>query len=165
MASQAHEKGHPNVEGAPSRSTTPLLVIGFGNDLRGDDGAGQHVARRIRQLGLPGVVSIDTHQLLPELCEEIARCSHVVFVDATVHHLDHAAQVEPMDNVASTAHFAHSATPQGLIAMAEVLYGSHPEATIIQIRAKSMDFGEQLTPECEEGVVMAVDAIRALAAL
>ena len=48
------------------------LVIGYGNELRGDDGAGIMVARRIAENPPPGVRSIVARQLTPELADELA---------------------------------------------------------------------------------------------
>src|SRR5690348_4191750 len=58
--------------------TTAVLVIGYGNPLRRDDGVGWAVAS-----GLAGrFETIAVHQLTPELAEPISRARHVVFVDA-----------------------------------------------------------------------------------
>ena len=53
------------------------LVIGYGNDLRSDDGAGRAVADRISEMELPGVAVRSVMQLTPELvktkCFKLAR--------------------------------------------------------------------------------------------
>jgi Ni,Fe-hydrogenase maturation factor len=48
-----------------------ILVIGYGNELRGDDAIGQWVAR-----------AVAAHQLTPELAEDLAHTDYAVFVDA-----------------------------------------------------------------------------------
>ena len=60
------------------------LVIGYGNDLRSDDGAGRWVAQQIDDRGLDGIEVRSVAQLTPELALEIAGRSVVVFVDASV---------------------------------------------------------------------------------
>ena len=60
------------------------LVIGYGNDLRSDDGAGRVVADRLDALALPDVTVRSVIQLTPELALEIAKFDTVVFVDASV---------------------------------------------------------------------------------
>jgi Ni,Fe-hydrogenase maturation factor len=68
--------------------TTSLLVIGYGNALRGDDGAGPCAARLFGERcaarpgndGAPRVLVV--HQLLPELVDDIAQAARVVFIDA-----------------------------------------------------------------------------------
>ena len=51
---------------------TDTLVIGYGNDLRTDDGAGRWVAERIESFDLPGVSVRSVPQLTPELTLDIA---------------------------------------------------------------------------------------------
>ena len=64
--------------------TPNLLVIGYGNTLRRDDGVGPGVAEAVAALGLPGVQTLACALLTPELAEPVARAGMVVFVDAAV---------------------------------------------------------------------------------
>jgi hypothetical protein len=64
--------------------TITVLVIGYGNTLRGDDGVGYQVAETVAEWQLPQVRSIAVHQLLPELAADIAEVDLVIFVDAVV---------------------------------------------------------------------------------
>src|ERR1035441_6445297 len=61
-----------------------LLVIGYGNTLRGDDGVGPRVAEAIEKLNLPGVRTLVCQQLSPEYADPVSRARTVVFVDAAV---------------------------------------------------------------------------------
>ena len=65
--------------------TLNTLVIGYGNVLRGDDGAGFLTAELLRdKLRDPDIEILSQHQLLPELMEPISRAARVIFIDATV---------------------------------------------------------------------------------
>lgn len=66
------------------REPMRLLVIGCGNSLRRDDGAGPRVVEMLAALDLPGVQTIVCQQLTPELADAVARSGAVVFVDAAV---------------------------------------------------------------------------------
>ena len=55
------------------------LVIGYGNELRQDDGVGPRAALLMARLGLQAMA---VHQLTPELVERISQVEQVVFVDA-----------------------------------------------------------------------------------
>ena len=55
------------------------LVIGYGNRLRSDDGAGPRVAER---LASDGVAVRVCDQLVPELADDLKGRAVVVFVDA-----------------------------------------------------------------------------------
>ena len=71
-----------------------FLVIGYGNTLRSDDGAGQIVAEKIAQWNLPGVRSLAVHQLTPELAEIIAQADAVIFIDAITTNLENPVSVQ-----------------------------------------------------------------------
>lgn len=58
-----------------------VIVIGYGNTLRSDDGAGQKVAEILASWHLPQVRSISVHQLTPELAAPIAEAELAIFVD------------------------------------------------------------------------------------
>ena len=56
------------------------LVIGYGDSLRSDDGAGPRVAELLS--GLEGLTVLTRHQLVPELADDFRGRDVVVFVDA-----------------------------------------------------------------------------------
>jgi hydrogenase maturation protease len=63
----------------------PLLIIGYGNPLRGDDGLGVEVACCLKEIIRDESVEVlSQHQLMPELADPVSRASLVVFVDARV---------------------------------------------------------------------------------
>jgi hydrogenase maturation protease len=63
---------------------TKTLVVGLGNDLRGDDAAGLLAARAIRELRLDQVDVEDHLGDVAALAESMARYAEVVIVDAVV---------------------------------------------------------------------------------
>ena len=52
----------------------PVLVIGYGNTLRNDDGVGPRVAEALEALQLPGVRTLSCALLAPETAEPVSRC-------------------------------------------------------------------------------------------
>ena len=65
--------------------TLNTLIIGYGNALRGDDGAGSIAADLLRdRIHDPAIEILSQQQLLPELMEPISRASRVIFIDASV---------------------------------------------------------------------------------
>jgi hydrogenase maturation protease len=67
------------------------VVIGYGNPLRGDGGAGFHVATELRR-GRRNAIPVP--QLGPELVDEMAGAGRVVFVDADVATLPGTTRLE-----------------------------------------------------------------------
>lgn len=62
----------------------PILVIGHGNDLHSDDGAGRWVPDQIEAMELPNVEVLSIMQLTPEIALDIVDRDLVIFVDASV---------------------------------------------------------------------------------
>jgi hydrogenase maturation protease len=58
------------------------LVIGVGNDLRGDDGVGRLVAQRVAALGMPGVRVVETNGEAISLIDLWSGEDRIVLVDA-----------------------------------------------------------------------------------
>jgi hydrogenase maturation protease len=121
-----------------SATEGPLLLIGFGNELRGDDGAGCRVARRLqaslgRRLGRSAVVLV-APQLLPELAEPIGRARLVIFVDASCVLSPGQVQRSELRAAAGAgSSLGHHLSAEGLLGMARALYGRAPSAWLYAI--------------------------------
>jgi hydrogenase maturation protease len=148
---------------APVNIETELLVIGYGNPVRRDDGVGPRVAEAIEALQLPGVRTIVCQQLSPEDADPISRARKVIFVDAAVDKTDgvHFRKLEPG---ATTQLMAHSADPRTMLALARDVFGHVPEAWWLTIPAIHLGFGTDYSPEAEAGFQTAVAEIKKLVA-
>jgi hydrogenase maturation protease len=136
-----------------------LLVIGYGNELRCDDGVGAKVAAAVAEWNLSGVHALVCHQLTPELAEPISAARRVVFVDAS---LESQASVElreiqPTD---SAQIMAHAADPRTLLALAKKLFGHCPPACWLTIPIENIAFGEEVSPLAQRGMESALEKIR-----
>ena len=142
-------------ESESSTLRTRLLVIGYGNTLRGDDGVGPRVAEAVEALKLPGVRTFTCQQLSPEHAEMIFQAERIVFVDAAV---DAPKEVQLRELVPgeTTQLMAHAADPRTMLALAREVFGHVPKAWWLTIPAVSLEFSEKLSPqveaECEEAV-------------
>src|SRR5579871_5606628 len=72
------------MNGLTDDPSAPLLVVGYGSELRGDDAVGQRVAEQVGGWGMPLVRAIAQHQLTPELAQPLAGARMAIFVDAAV---------------------------------------------------------------------------------
>jgi hydrogenase maturation protease len=130
------------------------LIIGYGNELRGDDGAGPRAARTVSTWALPGVQALAVHQLTPELVVHIRAADEVLFIDAAQQtQAMSIAPLHPRDDERGWAHIAH---PAALLALTEALYGCHPPATLVTIPARDFGFGAELSSLAAEGLVQAL---------
>src|SRR5690349_20917952 len=116
-----------------------LLVIGYGNELRRDDGVGPRAARAVAAWRLPGVEGVAAHQLTPELAGLIGEAEGVVFVDGGPHD---AVRAPPMEPGRADQVLGHTGEPYELLALAEALYGRRPGAWLITLPAPQLGYGE-----------------------
>jgi len=116
-----------------------ILVIGWGNPLRGDDSLGLAVAHALAERNIPKVDILRVHQLAPELAEDLADCCAVVFIDASLV----VQEVCAMRVEAMAAHgpLAHHFQPAQLLAWTEALFGRSPPAWQVSVPARTVDVG------------------------
>ena len=147
----------------PERQESPagLLVIGYGNTLRRDDGVGPKVAEAVAALGLPGVRALACPLLTPELAEAVSRADVVVFVDAAVD-VPREVQMRKLAPAASAQVMAHAASPVTLLAVARDVFGSAPEAWWLTIPVEDLGIGEAFSPLAQRGFEIALREIKKL---
>jgi hydrogenase maturation protease len=124
-----------------------ILIIGYGNSLRGDDAVGCLAAEELRQHyhDNPNVQVIASHQLTPEMAEDISRCDFVIFLDASSSAEPGKIWQAPVLPKAEPAGFTHQLTPASLLSAAEKLYGRVPEAACITLAGWSFKLDNKLS--------------------
>jgi hydrogenase maturation protease len=141
-----------------------VLIIGYGNPLRSDDGLGWHASRLIaRELAGHDLEVITCHQLTPELAEPLSQASQAVFIDADAGGEPgeiHLRELQPQAPASSA--LTHSCSPAGLLASSARLYGRCPHAVVITVSAQTFDFGDSLSPVVSAALPNVVDRVRQL---
>jgi len=131
-----------------------VLVIGYGNPSRSDDGFGWKFAESLRELCDGEDVEIVTsQQLAPEMAETIANSQFVVFADARVNGPPGKIEVQsikpaPVWDRPTT----HHVDPALLLAFSRMLYGASPESVLVTVGAECFDTGEELSPPVAEAM-------------
>jgi hydrogenase maturation protease len=149
----------------PQDKTQPsvvLLVLGYGNTLRRDDGVGPRVADTVAELALPGVETLACPLLTPEIAEPISRARVVVFVDAAVD-APREGQLRSIAPADTSRLMAHAANPATMLALARDVFGWAPKAWLLTIPIENMEIGEELSAFAQRGLERAVQEIRKLA--
>ena len=138
-----------------------ILIIGYGNLLRGDDGFGREVAERLRgTIHDPAVEILALPQLTPELMEPVSRAGRVLFIDARDGAGPGEISLEPLEpHAESRTGFTHFATPSGLLAGARALYGSCPPAALLTAGAAGFELGAGLSIPVSRALREAVDRV------
>jgi len=128
--------------------TPPVLVIGLGSTLRGDDAIGRLAATRLRPLVDPQTVKvIDVCAPTPELAVEIAAARRVIFLDASVDGPSGQVAVRALTAPATAELLGHHLNPGGLLALAQQLYGQAGPAWTVSFRGESFDLSDaELSP-------------------
>jgi len=138
------------------------LVIGYGNPLRNDDGAGHHVATAVADWNMSDVEVLAVQQLTPELVEPLAKARLAIFVDACAAGPGDKLKVTPLEPAESVAVFGHTGNPQELLALTEAVYGHHPPAWSVLIPGRNFATGEDLSSLASNGIKETLNLIAAL---
>lgn len=138
-----------------------VLVVGFGNTLRGDDAAGVVVAESIEALRPDGVVVEVCHQLTPEMSERVAGVERVIFVDASETN-ERPAEVREIVGSNEAPLLGHAVDPRGILALAKRLFGRCPRAWLVTVAACSFELGADPSGDCVRGMAQALEAVREL---
>ena len=136
-----------------------LLIIGYGNTLRSDDGVGPKIAETVSDFKWPGVKALSCDLLSPELADPISRAAKVIFVDASVESA-REIRLRPLQPAESSQLIAHAADPRTLLALARDVFGHVPEAWWLTIPVENLQIGEELSPLARQGLDAALEKLR-----
>jgi hydrogenase maturation protease len=145
--------------GERRESPAGLLVLGYGNTLRSDDGVGPRVADAVAALALPGVRALVCPLLTPELADPVSQARVVIFVDAAVD-APREVQMRKLAPAGTSQIMAHAASPATLLALARDVFGRAPEAWWLTIPAEDLGIGEELSPLAQRGFEIAVQEVK-----
>lgn len=150
-----------------------LLILGYGNPDREDDGVAWHILRAITlKLDLAAPASYEDEfpehadidfvfhlQLTPEMAEDIQEYPYVCFVDAHTGSIPEPVRLIEVESEFQNSPFTHHLTPQSLMSMCETLYGSKPEAVLLSVLGYRFLFTRHLSEETAALVPQAVQLI------
>ncbi|MBF0570666.1 MAG: hydrogenase maturation protease [Candidatus Omnitrophica bacterium] len=123
-----------------------ILVVGVGNPLRSDDGAGSYVAESIEARGFNKVKVWVTQQLHVEDLESMLSFSKVILIDAST-----SGPVVDLRQVNGTDHSglasSHHLSAQTLVNMASNVYHKELNMQLCSIRGSNFEAGDKISPE------------------
>jgi hydrogenase maturation protease len=128
-----------------------ILVLGYGNPGRQDDGLGPAVATAIAIQEWPNVTAYDNYQLNIEDALDVADHDVVWFVDAarTGPAPYFVSCLSPALGIEFTSHLVR---PEVILAIARQYCGRSPTAFLLGIRGYEFDFLEELTAGAMENM-------------
>ncbi len=140
-----------------ARTERPVLVVGVGNDYRGDDGVGLVVARLLRKTLNPTVTVLEETADGLALMAAWKGAGLVIIIDAldsagqpgTVRRLD--ARLQSSEAAPPTCS-THAISLMEAIQLARALGELPPRLIVYGVQGKSFDLGEGLSAEVAEAV-------------
>ena len=155
-----------------------LLIYGYGNPGRQDDGLGILFAERCGRLfeGRPGFRVETNYQLNIEDAELISGFRQVVFADAALAgSLPEGVEVEAGDEAAgfffyrlrpaATVSFStHAMAPESILALCDELFGRVPECRMMRITGQAWEFNADPTDKALENLGRAWEFFRKFSA-
>jgi hydrogenase maturation protease len=149
-----------------------VLIAGFGNAFRRDDGVARGVVNALRtRLDRPPMGPLDDgfddlghrvdtvllHQLVPELAETLAEYDLVIFVDAHVGtNIPEPIHEEPIASTFTKPFVSHQMHPSTVLSLTQQMYDRAPQAMLLSLLGHDFDFGEGLSEETAALVPQAV---------
>jgi hydrogenase maturation protease len=139
---------------------TRILVLGYGNPGRQDDGLGPAAAAAMDELGWPNLTAFDNYQLNIEDALEVAAHDVVWFIDAskTAPSPYEVHDVVPALTIDFTSHLVR---PETVLAIARQCYGRAARAYLLAIRGYDFAFVEELTGMATENLRAATSMLSA----
>lgn len=137
-----------------------ILLIGYGNPGRLDDGLGPALAAAVEDWNVEGLTVDADYQLTVEDANDVARHDVVIFADASVNGREpyFVEKVEPKEALSFSS---HSVEPGVLLHLAKTLFNASPRAYILGIRGYDFnEFGERLSPRATENLEKAIAYLR-----
>jgi hydrogenase maturation protease len=132
------------------QSFPTVLVFGYGNPARGDDGLGPALARRVEEMALPAVTVDSNYQLTVEDSWAVAQHDIVVFADAS-RSGDEPCSLEELEPSEDMSFSSHSVRPEVVLGMAHSLFDCDTPAYVLGIRGYRFDMFDTALSERARG--------------
>ena len=141
-----------------------FLLVGYGNTLRRDDGAGIRAAELLRlRLSPRACKVVTTQQLLPEMASMLPEYEQIIFVDAQIGEPAGHVCAQPVTAAAhaNDSSITHQLSPFNLIDLCATLYGDCPQAVLFSITGADFGYGDTLSQQILDQMPYLVSRIQA----
>jgi hydrogenase maturation protease len=137
-----------------------ILIIGYGNPNREDDGVAWHILQKLAahfNVPLASILAPDEFdpayyphlvfalQLTPEMSEAMAQYDFVCFVDAHTGVYEEEVRVAPITLAYQSSPFTHHLTPESCLSLAKDLYGHAPQGLMVSVRGYQFGYRTELS--------------------
>ena len=134
-----------------------VLIIGYGNPSRLDDGLGPRFIEILAEKKLPHVQLESSMMLNIEHADQIKNYDLAIFVDADVS-ADEAFNFKQIQPQASNRPSSHHLKPEALLDLSQKLFQARTVGYILGIRGYNFEgFGENISEQAEKNLYQAID--------
>jgi len=142
-----------------TRSKPKILIYGYGNPGRQDDGLGVMLADEMSQWsqdqGLDHVQTDSNYQLNLEDAATIAGFDLVIFADASKEDIRHF-RVEPLKPSEKVEFTMHAVSPAFVLHLCKQTFNCEPDAYLMHIRGYQWEFMQEATDDARDNLREAV---------
>jgi len=114
------------------------VIIGYGNELRGEDSFGIEVIKELKKLPLDNTRLISAFQLTPEMVLELLEAYEIIFIDASFNE-DNQYALACSTTQQNSLSLTHHISPKSIIYMLNNLYNRSPEFFIYSMMTNSFN--------------------------
>ena len=140
-----------------------ILIYGYGNPGRQDDGLGYAMIRKleewVNQSGIIGIEFDSNYQLNIEDAEAISAKDLVIFVDASTEEIDDFVMTDVTGETGVTF-TTHAASPGYIVKLCADLFGKSPVVKLLHIKGYQWEFEEGLSKKAEDNLNKALMFIK-----
>jgi len=140
-----------------------ILIYGYGNPGRQDDGLGIEFVNRLEQwvseLGLSGFEFENNYQLNIEDAEAIAGKDLVIFADASEEDIKDFC-ISLVDGEAKLSFTTHAASPGYIVKLCKELFNKNPLVLLVHIKGYEWEFQEGISEKATLNLEQALDYMK-----
>lgn len=138
-------------------SLPKVLLIGFGNPGRLDDGLGPAFAESIEKMNIENVTVDADYQLTVEDAANVSQYDIVIFADASVNGKE-PFFFEVLEPVSAVSFSSHSIDPENVLALADEMFGKKVKGYVLGIRGYEYnEFGEHISEKAQQNLALALN--------
>ncbi len=141
-----------------------ILIYGYGNPGREDDGLGNAMIEKLEQWkteqAFPNLHLDINYQLNIEDATEMQGKDLVIFVDASIDETVEQYKLVPVKPSSKVEFTMHATSPGFIMHLCEQIYGGAPPTWIMHIKGYSWNMKETLTPDARENLQLAYQHLK-----
>ena len=140
-----------------------ILIYGYGNPGREDDGLGNELVKRLEawavENALTGVEFDSNYQLNIEDAEIISEKDLVIFADASTEDIEDYVLTE-VTGESDVSFTTHAASPGYIVKLCQDLFTKCPKVYLLHIKGYQWEFREGLSEQAENNLQKALSFIK-----